>query len=850
MKRYYLFFFIFLLNQFIAQPTRSWGTYYGGNQNDAIWSITTDASTNILVCGYTDSQMNIATIGSQQPSWAGLTDAFLAKFDSAGVRQWGTYFGGAGNDRANFVCVDGNGFIYIVGNTNSPSSISTPGSHQQSYGGNQDAFLAKYNSSGVLQWATYYGGMGVEVGWSVATDANGNVYLTGYTNSTDSIATPLSHQVAFGGGNFDGFLVKFNNAGVRQWGTYYGGSQQEEGRCICVDALNNIYLTGYSSSTNAISSPGSHQTIIGGGLAGDAYLTKFDNNGVRLWATYYGGSANDDGRSVVADLSGNVYLCGTTVSSNNISTIGSHQINSGGNSDAYLIKFSNTGVRQWGTFYGGSQPDAGYNVSVDGLGNVFLAGDAFSTNNFTTAGCYQSTNAGLYDAFGVKFNSTGNRIWGSYYGGAQTDRAFAMYVDAYGNFYFGGETASSGVIASLSSHQPALSGGIDGYLVKFADCAGLPNPSISGPVIVCQGAGPTIYSVVPMALSYTWALPGGWSGSSVTNTISVTPSASGVLSLTAFNACGTGSTQTLSITVSGLPTITVNSGSICAGNSFTIVPSGANNYTFQGGNPIVSPTVSTNYTVIGADINGCISQTVASNVTVNALPLPTISVNSGSICLGQSFTLVPSGANTYTFFGGGPVVNPTVTSSYSVTGTSSAGCISNSFAVSNITVNITPDLSVFSSSSLICLGETATLTATGANSYSWSTGSNTSSTIVSPTVTSTYTVTGTTIEGCQKTLTITQAVSPCTVLEKNLNINSSLVNVFPNPNSGVFNVNFTMISEQTMIEMYNVLGVLVYKIAPDKISTLLNIEFLSNGFYELRITENGKIISRVKIIKE
>jgi hypothetical protein len=425
-----------------------------------------------------------------------------------------------------------------------------------------------------------------------------------------------------------------------------------------------------------------------------------------------------------------------------------------------------------------------------------------------------------------------------------------MYVDAYGNFYFGGETASSGVIASLSSHQPALSGGIDGYLVKFADCAGLPNPSISGPTVVCQGAGPTIYSVAPIALTYTWSLPGGWSGSSVTNTISVTPSASGVLSLTAFNACGTGSTQTLNITVSGLPTITVNSGSICAGNSFTLIPNGANSYTFQGGSAVVSPTTTTSYTVIGADLNGCVSQTVASSVTVNALPLPTIAVNSGSICLGNSFTIVPSGANTYTFIGGGPIVSPTVTTSYSVSGTSSAGCISSGFAVSNVTVNATPDISVSSSSSLICIGETATLTATGTNSYSWSTGSNTSTTIVSPTVTTTYTLTGTNLNGCQKTVTITQVVSPCTALEKNFNTNSTSVSVFPNPTSGELNIQFNSFNESTAIEIYNVLGELVLKTNPTRSSSIIKADQLSKGIYQIRITQSGNVITRVKIVRE
>jgi len=833
----------------IAQPTRSWGTYYGGNQTDVTLSIATDASINVSVCGHSGSFMDIASIGSQQTNNAGLVDAFVAKFDSAGVRQWGTYFGGPSNDQANFVCFDGIGNIYIAGNTSSSVSISTAGCHQQTYGGNQDAFLAKYNSAGVLQWATYYGGSGLEIGWSVAVDASGNVYLTGRTSSVDSISTAGSHQVSFGGGISDGFITKFNSAGVRQWGTYYGGILDDYGRNVDLDMSGNVYITGYSSSTSAISTIGSHQVNIGGGLSGDAYLVKFNGSGVRLWATYYGGSGNDDGRSIALDQYGNIYLAGTTVSTNNISTLGCHQFIIGGSGDAFLVKFDNSGVRQWGTYNGGSSIDGVCNVSVDSLDNVFLSGDAFSANGFTTAGCYQQINGGLFDAFATKFSGVGVRVWGTYYGGATSDRGFAMCVDLFGNFYLGGETASTGVMATAGSHQSFLGGGTDGYLVKFADCAGLPNPSISGPTMVCTGAGAIVYSVAPVALSYTWALPGGWSGSSVTSTISVTPSASGILSLTAFNACGTGAQQTLSITVNGLPTITVNSGTICAGNSFTIIPSGANTYTFQGGNAVVNPTTNTSYTVIGTNSVGCVSQFATSNVTVLVLPLPTITVNSGSICLGQSFTMIPSGANTYTFQGGNAIVTPTVTNSYSVTGTSSAGCISAGFALSNITVNVTPDMGVGSSSSLICVGETATLTATGANSYSWSTGSNIASTVISPTITTTYTVTGTTLEGCQKTLTITQAVSTCVSMNEIEDLNSS-IKIFPNPNSGEFNVNLISLSENIAIEIYNVLGEIVYKTVPTKLNTIIKVNHLVNGFYQLCVTENGKVISREKMIKE
>ena len=134
------------------------------------------------------------------------------KFNSAGVRQWGTYYGGNDVDNGNYCATDATGNVYLSGTTSSSvTAISTIGSHQSTYGGNGDAFLVKFNSSGGRQWGTYYGGVGGDNGNSCATDATGNVYLVGTTNSSlTAIATLGSHQSTYGGGTNDAFLVKFN----------------------------------------------------------------------------------------------------------------------------------------------------------------------------------------------------------------------------------------------------------------------------------------------------------------------------------------------------------------------------------------------------------------------------------------------------------------------------------------------------------------------------------------------------------------------------------------------------------------------------------------------------------------
>jgi hypothetical protein len=274
---------------------------------------------------------------------SGSGDAFLVKFNSSGVKQWGTYFGGAssgasGMEKGLSCATDALGNVYMTGHTPSTSGIATTGAHQTIYGGSStDAFLVKFNSSGVIQWGTYYGGEGVDIGYSCATDASGNVYMAGDAQQQNLPASGIStigaHQSAYGGGYSDGFLVKFDSNGLRQWGTYYGGSLLDVSFSCATDASGNVYMSGETQSPNGIATSGAHQTTVDG-----AFLVSFNSSGVRQSGTYYGGIKN----VCTTDASGNVYMTGYTQSNSGIATTGAHQAVNGnsGYSDAFLVKFN------------------------------------------------------------------------------------------------------------------------------------------------------------------------------------------------------------------------------------------------------------------------------------------------------------------------------------------------------------------------------------------------------------------------------------------------------------------------------------------------------------------------------
>ena len=215
--------------------------------------------------------------------------------------------------------------------------------------------------------------------------------------------------------------------------------------------------------------------------------------------------------------------------------------------------------------------------------------------------------------------------------------------------------------------------------------------------------------------------------------------------------------------------VTVNSGAICAGSSFTMTPSGANTYTYSSGSSVVTPTANASYSVTGTSAAGCVGAAAAvSSVTVN--PLPTITVNSGAICSGSSFTMTPSGANTYTYSSGNAVVTPMANSSYSVTGASAAGCIGAAEAISTVTINPSPTLNIVATSYTVCPGNPTTLLASNvgtynAITYTWTnTGTTGTSISPSPTVTTQYTVTGSGANGCISEALSTINISPLPTL--------------------------------------------------------------------------------------
>ena len=308
----------------------------------------------------------------------------------------------------------------------------------------------------------------------------------------------------------------------------------------------------------------------------------------------------------------------------------------------------------------------------------------------------------------------------------------------------------------------------------------------------------------------------------------------------------------INVNVDVTPTITVNSGSICSGSSFTMVPSGASTYTFSSGSAIISPTTNTSYSVSGTSTAGCVSSSQAvSNVTVVANPTAGAITSQTITCATPNIPLNGSGVSTYTWSGPGIVsgsntANPSVNipGTYSLVG-STSGCNSNTVTVIVSSNTIAPTLSVSTSNSLICgppFQGTATINASGASTYTWNTSATTVSISVSPSTTTQYTVTGTAANGCTNTAVFTQSVSTCAGMSTALNDRPELL-VFPNPTNGSVTVKVPSALEGS-IEVYNAIGERIYKTDIKEEQLTIDLSQQADGIYFIRIGSVTK-----KIIK-
>jgi hypothetical protein len=293
-------------------------------------------------------------------------------------------------------------------------------------------------------WGTYFGDERFFFADSKA-DSAGNLYIAGFVDGRlntnfPEFTTASSYQPAYGGGDSDGFLAKFDAEGNLIWATYFGGDQDDKMRGLEIDGQDNLYILGWTFSESNIATPGSYQSAYGGN--GDYFLTKFNSTGALIWSTYFGGSGEDYEYSFTVptakisfDGDQSLYISGTA-SSENLATPGVFQ-ETLGNSDSQISKFDLNGNRIWTTYYGlntfiGYLKSNGNAVYCSGVTLDCPPNHPYNTYYGTPNG-FQPLPNSCWEIFLSKFDPQGQRVWSTYYGGnsneTATDMAIALKED-------------------------------------------------------------------------------------------------------------------------------------------------------------------------------------------------------------------------------------------------------------------------------------------------------------------------------------------------------------------------------------------------------------------------------------
>ncbi|MDW8134296.1 MAG: SBBP repeat-containing protein [Bacteroidia bacterium] len=294
-----------------------YSTYLGGSDYDQAWDIAVDVSGQAYVTGSTSSSDYDTKPGAYQINKQGSGDAFVTKLNSTGSDLvYSTYIGGNGEDQGLGIAIDAAGNAYVTGYTLSSDYDTKPGAYQANKEGLSDVFVTKVNPTGSdLIYSTYIGGNGEDAGTGITIDRNGNAYVVGYTSSSDYDVTSSAFQRSNDGGR-DAFVTKLDPmGGGLAYSTYVGGSADELGRGIAVDASGHAYITGVTSSNDYDVSTGAFQSTRGG--RSDVFVTKLTPTGDNIvYSTYLGGSVDDEGWGIQVDGNGHVYVVGETNSSN------------------------------------------------------------------------------------------------------------------------------------------------------------------------------------------------------------------------------------------------------------------------------------------------------------------------------------------------------------------------------------------------------------------------------------------------------------------------------------------------------------------------------------------------------
>jgi len=385
------------------------------------WSFSTDTWTQLLgvtgagtsveanaVDGLNNIYITGVTYGSLDgQTYADLGDVYISKYTSNGVKQWTRILGTAQNDYVYAAATDSANNVYVAGLTN--GSLNG-----QANVGNGDLYVAKYNSSGTIQWIQQLGTTSFDRVRAISIDGNDNIYLAGETGGS------LDGQTT--AGSNDLFIIKYNTSGIKQWTRQLGTAWTDIAYGVTTDSTGNVYVSGWTQDA-----------LDGQTAAGnyDLFVTKYNNSGTKQWTRQLGTAGIDKAFAIATDSSDNLYISGATDDNLDGQTIS-------GSYDMFIVKYNNSGVKQWTRLLGTTNVyTQAYSITVDSSDNIYAAGLTIGALDGQTA-------YGGKDMFVTQFDVNGTRNWTRQLGVVGSDtQALAVSADSSNNIYVSGNTGGN-----------------------------------------------------------------------------------------------------------------------------------------------------------------------------------------------------------------------------------------------------------------------------------------------------------------------------------------------------------------------------------------------------------------------
>ncbi len=440
-------------------------SYFGGGSADEINAIVVDQSSNVFIAGSTRSKNFPVKNAFQSKKKGGIFDGFIVKLDASGSLIFSTYIGGKGSDEIRAAAIDNQGDIYVAGFTESSDFPITPGAYQSKRSG---SFAKAFVTKLRSDGFLLYSSYLGGSGFEAAFGiAVNKVGEAVLTGTTNSFDFPTKNAIRSYSGDLDAFVTKFNSSGSGLvYSTYLGGLNEDISNAVANDTSGNTYVTG---STRSSTFPQKRNLFPFHPGFKDAFITKINRTGVMVYSVFFGGSDLDIANAIAVSKAGNVYIGGYS-KSKDLPTKSALQPNfGGGETKAFIAKlnFQGTGLI-FSTYFGGDGLNVIRSVHLDSSAIAHIVGTA-STTNMILVDPLQSGNRGGADAIVAKISASGtNLLFASYFGGGNAELGNAGAIDSMGHFYVGGNTSSPSTFPLENPLQNRYGGGIeDGFITRI-----------------------------------------------------------------------------------------------------------------------------------------------------------------------------------------------------------------------------------------------------------------------------------------------------------------------------------------------------------------------------------------------